>query len=214
MPETRHSHPWSSITPGLACLLLLACDAAPPREARAPAPASELETTSSRPTGSRLSSLGPGADTRIYYQFIDDANRVRFVERLSDVPEQWRDRVGFLELDAPPPLTPVAAREMRDSRHARTTAGRRSRLLAAAATPAPPQVILYYADWCGYCRKAKSHLDRRGIAYELRDVDIPANQAELVAKSGGRSIPVIDVDGRILKGYSPERLDQLLADAS
>jgi glutaredoxin len=86
--------------------------------------------------------------------------------------------------------------------------------MAADVGRAAPQVILYYADWCGYCRKAKGHLERRGVEYELRDVDIPANQAELVAKSGGRSIPVIDVDGRILKGYSAERLDELLDGAS
>ena len=53
-------------------------------------------------------SLGPDAK-RLYYQFIDGKGRVRFVERLSDVPEKWRQRVGFVEMDSAPPLSPAMA---------------------------------------------------------------------------------------------------------
>lgn len=143
-----------------------------------------------RPNDSDLTSVGPDGQMRIYYQFVDARHQVRFVERLEDVPEQWRERVGFVELAGPPPMTPADAR----------------RATAASGGPSggvpPSSIILYSADWCGYCRQAKRDLNQRGIPYALRDVDVPAAKAELLAKTGGKGIPALDVDGRMLRGYS------------
>jgi len=152
------------------------------------------------PTDSDLTSIGPEGETRIFYQFVDEQRRVRFVERLEDVPARWRDRVGYVELAEPPPLSPAEAR--RASR-ADATAGNDPRATTRS-------VVLYSADWCGYCRKAKRHLEDRGVPYELRDVDIPAAKEELLARTGGKGIPVLDLDGRILRGYSPGSYDDLL----
>ncbi len=177
-------------------------DGEPGVGAEVAAKASEKAPRAERPPDSDLTSLESEDETRIYYQYIDARGRVAFVERLDDVPESWRDRVGFVEMDSPPPLSPGDARRSREARYG-----------AAAATVASsgaPEVILYFAEWCGYCHKAKRHLDRRGIAYQLRDVDVPAAKQELLAKTGQRSIPVIEVDGRIMKGYSADGLDRLL----
>jgi glutaredoxin len=74
--------------------------------------------------------------------------------------------------------------------------------------------LLYYADWCGYCRKTRAELDRRGTRYEMRNIENPAILDELVQKTGQRGIPVLDVGGKILIGYDPQGMDQLLAPAS
>ena len=84
-----------------------------------------------------------------------------------------------------------------------------------AAEPAPaaedePRITLYMTSWCGYCRKAKAHLDRREIPYELKDVDVRAVKQEMLAKTGRSGIPVVDIDGRILQGYQAESLDAML----
>jgi glutaredoxin len=71
-------------------------------------------------------------------------------------------------------------------------------------------VILYSADWCGYCTKARRHLDGAGVAYELRDVDIPAVATELREKTGRGGVPVLDFDGEILRGYSPSHYDRII----
>ena len=152
------------------------------------------------PTDSDLTSIGPEGETRIFYQFVDEQRRVRFVERLEDVPARWRDRVGYVELAEPPPLSPAEARR----------ASRADATAANDARAATRSVVLYSADWCGYCRKAKRHLEDRGVPYELRDVDIPAAKEELLARTGGKGIPVLDLDGRILRGYSPGSYDDLL----
>lgn len=166
------------------------------------------------PAGSDLSSLGPDAETRIYYQYIDERGGVRFAERLEDVPESWRDKVGYLELDSPPPMSPADAKRMRDAR-----SGGGASLAASgdaqgrAMDRFEPKVLLYYADWCGYCKQAKRHLDRKGVEYSLRDVDNPHHKRELIEKTGQKGIPVIEVDGRIMKGYNARALDELLGSA-
>ena len=159
-----------------------------------------------------IASLGPGAAKRLYYQFIDERGSVRFVERLDQVPPDWRDRVGYVEMDGPPPLSPDDAQRMRRLGGASASGG-----ALAAAGPRGARtnaVLLYYADWCGYCRKTRAELDRRGVSFEMRNIENPATLAELVEKTGQRGIPVVDVGGKILIGYDPQGLDQLLAPAS
>lgn len=136
---------------------------------------------------------------RLYYQFVDERRQVRFVESLDDVPEALRANVGFVKLATPPPLTPADARRAR--------AVRSEGAVAAARTS---QVVLYAAEWCGACTRAKRHLARGGIAFEERNVDIPAVAEELVRKTGARGIPVLEAGGRILTGFSAPRYDELL----
>jgi len=154
---------------------------------------------------------GSASAKRLYYQFNDARGQVRFVERLDEVPEAVRASVGFVKLDVPPPLSPADARQARNAQIARRGGVRT--VSAAAPKAGQPLVIVYYADWCPACRKAKAYLNRKGVPFQLRNVDNPAAKQELVRKTGRRSIPVIDVDGRILTGFSPQAIDALLGSA-
>lgn len=153
------------------------------------------------------SSRGPDDASRLYYQFVDRRGQVRFVERLADVPVEWRDRVGFVEMSVPPPLTPMDARRTRQS----YSSARRASGALIARAGGPPTILFYSAEWCGWCRKAKAHMDDAGIRYDLRDIDTPSILQELVAKTGQKGIPVFDVGGRILTGFDPDRLERLVA---
>ena len=64
------------------------------------------------------------------------------------------------------------------------------------------RVTVYTTEPCGYCRTAKTLLDRRGIAYDeinlAKDAD---GRAELVARTGMMTFPQVLVDGQPLGGY-------------
>ncbi len=143
----------------------------------------------------------PDSGSRLYYQFVDERGRVRFVERMGDVPEQWRAGVGFVKMAMPPPLSPG------DAARARQTS-----LASRPSSVRPPtrEIILYSAEWCGACKKAKRYLSRNGIDYDERDVDTRRYADELVQKTGRRSIPVLDVDGRVFTGFDPSAYDRLI----
>jgi glutaredoxin len=80
-------------------------------------------------------------------------------------------------------------------------------------------VIIYGASWCGPCHDAERYLRKRGIPYAMKDVERDANAASemqsKLQKSGrrGSSIPVIDVGGKILVGYSEMSLEEALGKA-
>jgi glutaredoxin-like YruB-family protein len=72
-------------------------------------------------------------------------------------------------------------------------------------------VIVYTTSWCGWCRKTLAFLDQNGIDYENRDIEADdAWRDELEEKTGGTSIPVVEIDGEIIRGYDPSRMRQLL----
>ncbi len=142
---------------------------------------------------------------RLYYQFVDEQRQVRFVETLDDVPQALRASVGFVKMAMPPPLSPG------DAARARSAQLRQGgRLRVAKSSAGGSRVVLYSADWCGACRKAKRYLGKKGIDFEERDIDDPRWTEELLRKTGRRSIPVIDVGGRILTGCSASSYDALL----
>jgi glutaredoxin len=73
--------------------------------------------------------------------------------------------------------------------------------------------IVYGASWCKPCHQAEDYLKGRGVTVVMKDIEASeAAQAEMnqkLARVGraGASIPVIDVMGQILVGYSPGALD-------
>jgi glutaredoxin len=112
---------------------------------------------------------------------------------------------------------------------------RKARLEALAPTAPPPPsasagggpgkpgaptgnvvAIIYGADWCKPCHAAGDYLKARGVTVVHKDIEASeAAQAEMRQKleragRGGASIPVIDVMGQILIGYSPSALDQAI----
>jgi glutaredoxin len=70
-------------------------------------------------------------------------------------------------------------------------------------------VILYLTSWCGYCRKAKEYL--RSLNVNVIEYDIeknPDKAKEMLSKTGGsRGVPVIDVEGIIIRGYSQRAIE-------
>lgn len=76
-------------------------------------------------------------------------------------------------------------------------------------------VIIYGAEWCPPCHVTKQYLHQQGIEYEYRDVDSKREWLEeSMKKSGETSIPVIDIDGKIIIGFNRPQIDAALASAA
>jgi len=81
-----------------------------------------------------------------------------------------------------------------------------------------PQVEMYASDWCGYCRRARALLERKGVTFTEIDVDmIPGARAEMVARGGGDTVPQVFIGGQAVGGCdelqaldAAGRLDPLL----
>jgi glutaredoxin len=83
---------------------------------------------------------------------------------------------------------------------------------SAAAVAGDVSAIVYGASWCGPCHQAEALLKSLGVKVTKKDIEEnPSAGAEMreklqrVHRQGG-SIPVIDVMGQILIGFSPGAL--------
>jgi glutaredoxin 3 len=56
----------------------------------------------------------------------------------------------------------------------------------------PAKVTLYVTGWCPYCQRAKALLTGKGVAFDEINVDDePKFRAEMIARSGRRTVPQI-----------------------
>jgi mycoredoxin len=65
--------------------------------------------------------------------------------------------------------------------------------MTAAETEPTPVVTMYSTQWCGYCHRLKSQLDREGIAYEVVDIERVPDAAQIVEEvnRGNRTVPTL-----------------------
>ena len=104
---------------------------------------------------------------------------------------------------AGPPPAPAAS-----AAHQPTDAEIRA---AMVATP----ITMYTADWCGTCRRAHEFLQQNGLSCTDRNIDDdPEAYRQLKALSGGTAIPVIDVDGKVLRaGFNARAIATALSES-
>jgi glutaredoxin len=68
-------------------------------------------------------------------------------------------------------------------------------------------VILYQTSWCPYCTKARTFLQEMGVSLSVIDIERePEKRQEMMAKSGSPGVPVIDVEGTVIRGYAPDAM--------
>ena len=72
---------------------------------------------------------------------------------------------------------------------------------------------MFSTSWCPVCARARQFFHANGLKFEDRDVDAdPQASAELKRRSGGKAIPLIDIDGQQLRpGFSEQATMQAVA---
>jgi glutaredoxin 3 len=85
------------------------------------------------------------------------------------------------------------------------------------------KVEIYSTMWCGYCARARSLLQKKGVAFDDIDVEVDTSKRdEMVKRAGGRmTVPQIFIDGAHIGGSDElvaldraGKLDTLLGIAS
>ena len=65
------------------------------------------------------------------------------------------------------------------------------------------RIRMYTTRWCGYCVRAKTLLDGKGVPYEEISLDDdPGFRQKLQELTGGWTVPQIVVDGEPIGGYT------------
>ena len=120
-------------------------------------------------------------------------------------------------------VTPVAL--SRDAWEAHGLKFRQAKVTPLEEQPAPTSktalpkgvdAIIYGADWCGPCHQAEAYLKKKGLSVIKKNIEKDAAAAaEMRAKLsqaglGGSSIPILDVGGTILVGFSPRAIEAAL----
>jgi mycoredoxin len=80
-----------------------------------------------------------------------------------------------------------------------------------------PAVTMYSTQWCGYCARLKSQLDREGIAYDVVDIERVPDAALIVeqANQGNQTVPtLIYADGSAHTNPSVREVKAKLASLS
>ena len=63
------------------------------------------------------------------------------------------------------------------------------------------QVVMYSTPWCPFCVRARRLLESKGVEFEDIDVSAaPHKRAEMMEKSGRRTVPQIWIGGRHVGG--------------
>lgn len=73
------------------------------------------------------------------------------------------------------------------------------------------EVLVYSTPTCPYCQQVKEYLKENNI--DFTDFDVSRDQEklkEMQDKTGQMGVPVIVIDGEIIKGFDQEKLNQVL----
>jgi glutaredoxin len=71
------------------------------------------------------------------------------------------------------------------------------------------RVIMYSAEWCGVCKRAKTYFQRKSVPYAERDIDKSKKARAGYDKLNGKGVPVILVGKIRLNGFSEKRFEQI-----
>jgi glutaredoxin len=217
-----------------SCLVLLACACGPERPPQAE---SERGKPSAAAADAEPTVLDADND-QFVLTYAGDKGVFADASKIADVPEAARSRVGVnlfgkqpppgkvwvTNLDAPLPDGRYALEAIARDEFEETVLGSgRSSVFELPADLDPGQigtreapVIVYKTSWCGVCKQLESYLDKKGVEYVAKDIEkdrTAAAELQAKAKQAGvptGSVPMIDVGGKLLRGFDRNALEKLL----
>ncbi len=71
-------------------------------------------------------------------------------------------------------------------------------------------VILYATSWCGYCKRTRAFFAENNIKYTEYDVEKSEEGRKRYEALGGKGVPVVDIRGTVIYGYSTNKMESTL----
>jgi glutaredoxin len=71
------------------------------------------------------------------------------------------------------------------------------------------QVVMYSAEWCGICKKARKYFQQQGIPFREYDIETSRKGRQDYESLNGRGVPIILVGAKRMDGFSAERFQSL-----
>jgi len=137
-----------------------------------------------------------------FYRYTDANGAAHMVKGLYNVPERYRKSAKSLSRSSMPVINTYESEEVSTRRVVSKT---------APYNPNRSSVLLYSAEWCGACRKARAFLDKEGVRYDLLDIDADPNaKAEVRRVLGSVRIPLLDINGTYVAGFAPKQIRRAL----
>ena len=156
--------------------------------------------------------------TKTMYMASEDMDLDRY-EEIDDLPRRLRGT----EAPRPPRAAPPQGEAGRGQVPATTPAARGSLQRAAAeeageltdAELEELDIVLYSTSWCGYCRKARRYFQDKGYPFVEKDIEQDRAAAAAFQQIAGRrgGVPVIVINGQVLRGFSPGHIDRAVGRA-
>lgn len=71
-------------------------------------------------------------------------------------------------------------------------------------------VVLFATTWCGYCAKTRDLLNKSGVPFVEHDIETSAEGKNQYDAIGGRGVPILLINGEIVRGYDPNLIVKLI----
>ena len=72
-------------------------------------------------------------------------------------------------------------------------------------------IKIYTTSSCPYCHMAKDFFHEKNLEFtEVNVAEDPEALQEMFAKSGQTGVPVIEIDGKIVKGFNRPELERMI----
>ncbi len=72
-------------------------------------------------------------------------------------------------------------------------------------------IKIYTTPTCAFCKQAKEYFKSKNLEYTEYDVSKDTDkQKEMIDKTGQFSVPVIDIDGKIVIGFDKSKVESYL----
>ncbi len=141
------------------------------------------------------------------YKVITPEGKVIYTDKPPTVGKSKVEDMG--QYTPEPPRPPVVqSQSNRDTSNAMPRPRTETRELSLSG------VVMFSAPGCSYCMKAKEFFAHRKTSYTEYDISQDRAAYDIYKELGGQGVPLIVVNGQIMKGFNAQGLETLLKQRS